>query len=81
MFVLVDYYSRWSNVAIMKKKPETCDIVSPMRHMFATPGLEKMIVSDNCSNLCSAGMENVICRIMALGIGESLQQLEVERKR
>jgi hypothetical protein len=49
------------------KKTETCDIVSPMRHIFATHGLEKIIVSDNCSNLCSAGMENIIGRIMALG--------------
>jgi len=46
-------------MAIMKK-PETRDIVSAMRHIFATHDLPMMVVSDNGRKLCPAEMEDYL---------------------
>ena len=59
LLVVVDYYSRWTEVCVMKKTT-TSKIINCLRHMFATHGLVKTITSDNGPQFTSTEFKNYL---------------------
>ena len=52
LLVLTDYYSRWVSVDILQN-PTSVNIISRLRHSFATHRLPECIVTDNCTPFLS----------------------------
>ena len=59
LLVLVDYYSRFPEVEIMKKI--TADALEPrLRRIFARYGIPQRIVTDNAQTFCSTSFANLM---------------------
>ncbi|KAL1447250.1 hypothetical protein WDU94_013945 [Cyamophila willieti] len=44
--ILIDYYSRWIEVATLKDK-SACSVINSLKNMFARFGIPKIVISDN----------------------------------
>ena len=55
-FVLIDAYSKWLEIHVMKSTTSTATI-EKLREIFATHGLPKTVVSDNGTNFSSGEFE------------------------